>query len=142
MSQLQIIDFSVPNPSQTANYSLPLYQGAGYRADFSTWALLQVGGFMKFNLDVNVPSDEGVILTFELSSSTIDGKSDCPTTISVNGTEIVKNYDPHIASFYWASWYVSPDIIKQGDNEVIISLTGGNTQVFIKAAGQLTVSAP
>jgi len=142
MSQLQIIDFSVPNPSQTGNYSLPLYQGAGYRADFATWALLEVGGFMKFNLDVNSPANEGVVLTFEMCSSTVDGKSDCPTTITFNGTEVVSNYDPHIASFYWASWYVVPDLIKQGANEVLVTLTGGNTQVFIKAAGELTVSKP
>lgn len=142
MSQLQIIDFSVPNPSQTANYSLPLYQGAGYRSDFSTWALLEVGGFMKFNLNVNAPDENGAVLTFEMCSSTVNGKSDCPTTITVNGTEIVSNYDPHIASFYWASWYVPASLLKQGPNEVIISLTGGSTQVFIKAAGELTVSAP
>lgn len=142
MSQLQIIDFSVPNPSQTADYSLPLYQGAGYRADFATWAILQVGGFMKFNLNVSALTENGVILTFEMASSTVDGKSDCPISITVNGTEIVSNYDPHISSFYWASWYVPADIINQGANEVIVSLTGGSTQVFIKAAGELTVSAP
>ena len=142
MSQLQVIDFSVPNPSQTANYSLPLYQGAGFRPDFSTWALLQIGGFMKFNLDVNAPTENGVVLTFEMCSSTVDGKSDCPTTITVNGMEIVSNYDPHNASFYWASWYVPANIIKQGANEVVVTLTGGSTQVFIKSAGQLTISAP
>jgi hypothetical protein len=32
----QTIDFSVPNPQATAQFSLPLYQGAGYLGDFHT----------------------------------------------------------------------------------------------------------
>jgi len=40
----QTIDFSVPNPSATSQFSLPLYQGAGYREDFKTWSLLVMAG--------------------------------------------------------------------------------------------------
>lgn len=130
---LQTIAFNVPNPSATANYSLPLYQGAGFRSDFSTWAILQSGGFMKFNLQL--PSQQGAVLIYELCSSTTNGQSNCPITITVNGKAIVSGFDPHNDNFYGVSWYVSAGLLKAGANEIIVTLdSNATTQVFMRAA--------
>lgn len=131
---LQTIAFNVSNPSATANYSLPLYQGAGFRSDFSTWAILQGGGFMKFNLQL--PSQQGAVLIYELCSSTVDGRSNCPITITVNGSAIVSGFDPHNPNFYGVAWYVSASLLKAGANEIRVTLDGNaTTQVFLRAAG-------
>ncbi|HYI08122.1 MAG TPA: hypothetical protein VEK57_03540 [Thermoanaerobaculia bacterium] len=131
---LQTIAFNVPHPSATANYSLPLYQGAGYRSDFSTWAILQSGGFMKFNLQL--PSQQGAVLIYELCSSTTGGQSNCPITITVNGTAIVSGFDPHNPNFYGVAWYVSASLLQAGANTIVVTLdSSATTQVFMRAAG-------
>lgn len=131
---LQTIAFNVSNPSATANYSLPLYQGAGFRSDFSTWAILQSGGFMKFNLQL--PSQQGAVLIYEFCSSTVNGQSNCPITITVNGQAIVSGFDPHNPNFYGVAWYVSASLLQAGANEIIVTLDqSASTQVFMRAAG-------
>jgi len=128
----QTIDFSVPNPAQTANLSLPLYQGAGYREDFKTWSLLVNGGFMKFNLKLSeaVP----VEWTMNICASLVDGKANCPISMTVNGKAFVNSYSDHNANFHDESWTIPTELLVQGDNTIIVSLDNtATTQLFIRA---------
>jgi hypothetical protein len=129
----QTIDFSVPNPQATAQFSLPLYQGAGYREDFHTWALLENGGFMKFNLNIPVPIP--VTLTMVLCAALAGGKANCPFSIKINGNFIVKGFRYNDCNFHPVAFMIQENLLKAGDNEIIISLDGdASTQLFIKSA--------
>jgi len=128
----QTIDFSVPNPSATAQLSLPLYQGAGYRADFKTWSLLHNGGFMLFRLYVSeaIP----VQLTLSAAASLVNGQSNCPITITVNGAVFVSSYSDHNPNFHPVSWVIPANLLRAGDNDIRITLDmSATTQLFINA---------
>jgi hypothetical protein len=129
----QTIDFSVPNPSATSQFSLPLYQGAGYREDFKTWSLLVNGGFMKFNLNVSkaIPVD----LTLELCASLVQGIANCPITITVNSQFLTRSYSDHNPNWHNQTFVIPQELLHSGDNEIIIRLdVAATTQLFIKAA--------
>jgi hypothetical protein len=129
----QTIDFSVPNPSATGQFSLPLYQGAGYRPDFKTWSLLVSGGFMKFNL--NISAAIPVKLTFNFCASLVDGVANCPVTITVNSKTLVQSYRDTNCNWHDKSFDIPQSLLCSGDNEIIISLDqSASTQMFIKAA--------
>lgn len=129
---LQTIDFSVPNPSATQNLSLPLYQGAGFRSDFSTWSLLQNGGFMKFNLSLGAAMP--VSWSMNVCASLVNNQSNNPITISVNGNAFVSGYSDHNANFHEVSWVIPANLLQAGNNEIIVSLdASASTQLFIKA---------
>jgi hypothetical protein len=137
----QTIDFTVPNPSATAQLSLPLYQGAGYRADFKTWALLRNGGFMKFNLRVGqaIP----VLLQGSLCASLVDGKANCPISITVNGRTFVASYADTNPNFHPMSWTIPEDMIVAGDNTIVFQLLdSASTQLFINAMGAASAVLP
>lgn len=129
---LQTINFSVANPAATANLSLPLYQGAGYRSDFKTWSLLQGGGFMKFNLALT-----GVIpVSFSMSvcASLVNGIANCPISITVNGKAFVQSYSDHNASFHNVNWTIPASLLVTGNNEIVVTLDqSATTQFFINA---------
>jgi len=128
----QTIDFSVPNPVATAQLSMPLYQGAGYRPDFRTWSLLVNNGYMKFNLDVATPVP--VNLTLGLCASLVQGKADCPISIMANGKSVVKGYRDTDCNFHRKSFTISADCLIPGKNDIVISLDGNaSTQMFINA---------
>ncbi|KAF6244927.1 phosphatidylinositol-specific phospholipase C domain-containing protein [Nitrosopumilus sp. b2] len=128
----QTIAFTTPNPSATANYSLPLYKGCDYNSQYNCWSINYVNGFFKFNL--NLPKKQGVNLIFQLCSALVHGTSNCPINITVNGKLLVSGFDPHISSFYDMVWSVPSDMLQAGDNEIILSLSGGHTQVFMRYA--------
>ncbi|MCW4113463.1 hypothetical protein NPA31_000630 [Aurantimonas sp. MSK8Z-1] len=132
MTLKQTIDFSTPNPIQTDNYSLPLYQGCDFNAPFACWSINYVGGFFKFNL--SLAQQQGVNLIFQLCSATSNGASNCPIDITVNGQTIARAFDPHIATFYDMVWSVPASMLRAGDNEVILKLVGGSTKVFMRYA--------
>lgn len=132
MKQIQTINFATAHPAATSNYSLPLYQGCNYNSTYNCWEINSVNGYFKFNLSLS--SKRGVNFIFQLCSSIVNGKSDCPITITANGQILVSNWDPHNSSFYNMGWYAPSSILKSGDNEIIVKLTGGSTKVFLKAA--------
>lgn len=132
MKQIQSISFATPSPSQTSNYSLPLYQGCSYNPTYNCWEISEVNGFFKFNLSLS--TKRGVNFIFQLCSSLVKGVSDCPIIITVNGSQLVSNWDPHNSSFYYMGWYAPASIMKAGDNEITVKLTGGNSKVFLKKA--------
>jgi hypothetical protein len=128
----QTIDFKVPNPSATAQLSLPLYQGAGYRADFKTWSLLVNGGFMLFNL--NLSEAIPVAFTLSVAASLVNGQSNCPITITVNGAVFVKSYSDHNDNFHPVSWTIPAAMLHTGDNRIQVTLdASATTQLFINA---------
>ncbi|GAB5399151.1 MAG: hypothetical protein Aureis2KO_07360 [Aureisphaera sp.] len=130
----QTIDFSVDNPKATKNLSLPLYQGAAYRADFDTWSLIQSGGFMKFNLSLSeaIP----VEWTMNICAALVNGKANNPISITVNGKSFVNSYSEHNANFHDVSWVIPSSLLQKGDNEVRVILdSSATTQLFIKAVG-------
>ena len=129
----QTIDFSVPNPSATAQLSLPLYQGAGYRADYKTWSLLVDGGFMKFDLQLGqaIP----VRLTLSVAAALVNGKANCPISIDVNGQNLVSGYSDTNANFHDVSWEIPESMLRSGSNSIVVTLDhGASTQLFINAA--------
>lgn len=128
----QTIDFSVPNPQQTKQLSLPLYQGAGFRSDFSTWSLLVNGGFMKFNLNIQeaIPVD----MTMVICASLVNGQANCPVSVKVNGQAFINSYSDHNANFHNWDNTIPASLLHPGDNEIVISLDySASTQLFIKA---------
>lgn len=130
----QAIDFSVPNPLQTQQLSMPLYQGVGYRQDFKTWSLLQSGGFMKFNL--NLAAAIPVDLNLVLCASLVNGQANCPCSITVNGKPFVQSYSDHDANFHPRSFVIPQDLLHPGDNQIVISLDmAATTQLFVQSVG-------
>ncbi len=128
----QKINFSVPDPAATANLSLPLYQGAGYRSDYKTWSLLTGGGFMKFNL--SLPGAIPVTFSMSLCASLVNGQSNCPISITVNGKSLVNSYSDHNANFHTASWTIAANLLSEGNNEIIVTLdNSATTQLFINS---------
>lgn len=128
----QTIDFSVPNPSATSQLSLPLYQGAGYRADYKTWSLLVNGGFMKFNL--SIAEAEPVIFALSLAAALVGGKANCPISITVNSQSFISGYRDTNANFHEQLWTIPASMLKSGNNEIIVSLDmDASTQLFINA---------
>lgn len=132
MDMKQTIDFSVPNPVATANYSLPLYQECDFNGAYRCWSINFVDGFFKFNLRLS--QKQGVNLIFQLCSSVVNGVSNCPINIIVNGQLLVSGFDPHIINFYDMVWSVPAAMLNTGDNEIILKLIGGNTKVFMRYA--------
>jgi hypothetical protein len=128
----QSIDLSVPNPSETQNLSIPLYQGAGYRSDFKTWSLLVCGGFIKFKLRLPEPLD--VKLTFVLCASLVDGKPNCPSQIMVNGN-VFADLNTTYENFKAYSWDIPQSKLVPGDNFIKLTLKeSATTQLFIQKA--------
>lgn len=129
---LQTIDFSVPNPSQTANLSLPLYQGAGYRAEYTTWSLLQNGGFMQFNLSLN--SACRVSWGMNVCAAVSNGVTNNPISIHVNGFPFISGYSDHNVNFHPVVWTIPPSLLKAGNNTITVSLdASASTQFFIRS---------
>ncbi|WP_300543993.1 hypothetical protein [Maricaulis sp.] len=128
----QTIDFTRPDPARTANYSLPLYQGCDYNPTYTCWSINYVDGFFKFNLKLD--QQQGVNLIFQLCSSIVNGTTNCPISITVNGQLLVTGFDPHITSFYDMVWSVPASMLKAGDNEIVLKLIGGNSKVFMRYA--------
>lgn len=78
---------------------------------------------------MKLPQQQGVNLIFQLCGSVVNGSTNCPIDITVNGHEIVKGFDPHIVSFYDMVLSVSADYLQAGDNEngfsIVDQLEGG-----------------
>ncbi len=128
----QTIDFSVPDPSQTKQLSMPLYQGAGYRQDFKTWSLLVNGGFMQFNL--NIQEAIPVELTMSICAALVSGQANCPISIKVNGNALVTSYSDHNPNFHDYTNIIPASMLHSGDNQIVVSLDyAASTQLFIKA---------
>ena len=128
----QTVDLSVPDPSQTSQLSMPLYYGAGYRADFKTWSILRSGGFMRFNLSLGntIP----VTFTLSLAAALVQGKANCPLSIAVNGWSLVSGYNDTDANFHKKSWTIPQDRLHTGDNTIQVTLDlSATTQIFINA---------
>lgn len=132
MASKQTIDFTVPNPAATANYSLTLYKGCQYNQAYNCWSINYVQGFFKFNL--YLPKKQGVNLIFQLCSSTVNGTSNCPINITINGQLFVSGFDPHNYTFYDMVWSVPKEMLHDGNNEIVLVLVGGSTKVFMRYA--------
>tara|TARA_R110002051_G_scaffold324773_2_gene423681 strand:+ start:69339 stop:70694 length:1356 start_codon:yes stop_codon:yes gene_type:complete len=128
----QTINFTTPDPAATANYSLPQYVGCGFNPPYTCWTIATVGGYFKFNLRLD--QQQGVNLIFQLCSSLVNGTTNCPINITVNDTLLVSGFDPHITSFYDMVWSVPASMLRAGDNEIVMTLSGGFSQVFMRYA--------
>ena len=138
---IETINLNTPSPSATSIFSMPLYQGASFNSQYGTWWINYVGGFMRFNLNLSGQdmSNIGVVINCILCSTTVNGVSNCPLTISVNGTNVVVNWDNHNNNFYSISWAVPLNLLNSGSggNTIQFTLTGGNTAVMIKQVSAL-----
>lgn len=128
----QTVNLSVPDPKATPQLCLPLYQGAGYRPDFKTWALLRNGGFMLFRLYLSetIPVD----LTLGVCAALVGGQANCPITITVNDQVFVKSYSDHNPNFHDVKWTIPASLLHAGNNDLRIALDmTASTQLFINA---------
>jgi len=132
MTLKQTINFSVANPSATENFSLPLYNYCDYEPAYRCWSIGRVNGFFKFNL--SLPQQQGINLVLQLCSSIYNGVMNCPISISVNGNLLVSAFDPHIDDFYDMVWSVPASMLNAGNNEIIVTLIGGTSKVFLRYA--------
>jgi len=130
----QAIDFSIPNPSQTDNLSLPLYQGAGFDDYYRAWQLLVGGGFMKLNLDLVEPI--ATLLTLNECSMTVGSSSNNPFTITVNDRVLVAAFDDHNYNFHDVVHTIPAEWLRAGSNEIRITLDNNATsKVSFKSVG-------
>ena len=129
----QSIDLSIPNPSRTDQLSMPLYQGAGYRADYRTWSLLVNGGFMRFQLDIAEAID--VQLQLDICSALVGGNANSPSTVTVNGQSFWE-LNPTSGNFSPFTKTIPSSALKAGANIIELSLDGSATgQLFINKIG-------
>lgn len=127
---IQTIDFTVQNPVNASNYSLYNYESCNFDSEYTCWATFGPGAFYEFYLDL--PELQSVNITFELCSATINGQSDCPIDITVNGQPLVTGFDPHIYTFYTQTWTIPESMLNVGNNVIIFKQISGNTIVFMK----------
>ena len=129
---LQTIDFTVANPISASNYLLYKYENCNFEPEYACWATFGPGSLYEFYLEL--PELQSVNLTFQLCSAAINGQSDCPIDITVNGQPIVTGFDPHIYNFYDQTWTVPESMLNVGTNIIILQQISGTTEVFIKYA--------
>ncbi|MCA1748413.1 MAG: hypothetical protein LC634_02370 [Sphingomonadales bacterium] len=130
MNGVERINLAIPNPGATDRLSLPHYRGASFNSTFSSWWINYFQGFMRFNLAL--PRPQGVSLILRLCSTTYQGSTSCPITVIVNDTRLFRNWDPHITNFYDKSWYIPASLLRSGNNDIIVYLSGGRTAVLIQ----------
>jgi hypothetical protein len=130
----QSIDLTVPDPWATEQLGLPLYRGAGYRADLRTWSLLPAGGFLRFHLCL--PAPVPVQWTPTLAAGLVGGRINCPISITVNGKPLVASYAETSASFHPVTWVIPASLLAAGNNTIQMTLLGtATTPLFINHVG-------
>ncbi len=132
MSFIDKLDLSVKNPIPASSFSMESWKGAAYDNDMKSWWINEIGGYIAFKLTLK--TQQGINLILKLQSAVVPGKSDCPITITVNGVDMVENFDPHIYEFYNRSWYLTASHLNVGDNEIKVQLLNGTTGVYIQEA--------
>ncbi len=130
MSFIDELDLSVAKPLPSGSFSMDSTKGAVYDNEKKTWWINEIGGYISFKLTLDTL--HGINLILRLQSMAVNGKSDSPITITVNGADIVENYDPHIYTFYNQSFYLTTTDLKQGDNEIKVQLLGGTNGVYLQ----------
>ncbi|MCP4221491.1 MAG: hypothetical protein GY765_43105 [bacterium] len=132
MSFIDELDLSVAEPVPAPSFSMGANKGAVYDKDKKTWWINEIGGYIAFKLKLQTL--HGINLILKLQSIAVSEKSDCPITISVNGANIVENFDPNIYTFYNQSFYLPLSYLQVGDNEIKVQLPDGTTGVYLQAA--------
>lgn len=127
----QTMNFSVDNPVPTANLSLVTSQGTGFRPEYSTWSFLANGGFMQFNLSLDAPCR--VLWNMSVCAADVDGSTNNPLSITVNGFPFITGYSDHSTGFHADMWTIPPSLLKAGNNDITVTLdVSATTQLFIQ----------
>ncbi len=106
-------------------------EGSRYRNDLRSWAIQNRGGFIEFRLDLDAPL--AITLDFTLCSGLVNGKTDCPIAIVVNGERLVAGFDPHLVNWYDKNLVVRPELLVAGANTIRIELDDdASTCVFVR----------
>jgi hypothetical protein len=130
MSSNYYIDFKTEIPTKTDEFSVYSQQMTEYREAYQCLWLLESGSFVKLNLDL--PKQQGISLSFTLCCVLVFGKMDCPISIYINDTPLIENFDPQNCGFYTQRFYVPAHITRQGRNEIEVRQVGGTTSVFLQ----------
>ena len=86
---------------------------------------------VQFEYSSSIP----VTLTMMLCAALANGKANCPFSIKANGNFIVKGFRYNDCNFHPVAFMIQENLLKAGNNEIIISLDGdATTQLFIKSA--------
>ncbi len=135
----QTMNFSVANPTPSANLSLSKSQGAGFRSQYNTWSLMESGGFMQFNLQLTNPVR--VAWSMTVCAALVDGKANNPISISVNGFSFIPDYVDQNPHFHTVNWSIPPSLLKAGDNAISVTLlNSASSQFFIQAVSVAATS--
>ncbi|MBC3875139.1 tyrosinase family protein [Undibacterium flavidum] len=133
----QTINFSVANPTPSANLSLAKSQGAGFRSQYSTWSLTESTGFMQFNLQLSTPVR--VAWSMVVCAALVDGEANNPISINVNGFSFIPDYVDQDPNFHTINWTIPPSLLNAGDNAITVTLLdSASSQFFIQS---VTVAA-
>jgi hypothetical protein len=87
---------------------------------------------MRFNLSLGqaIP----VTFTLSLAAALVDGKANCPISITVNGSSFVSGYNDTNPNFHEQPWTIPQDRLHAGDNTIQVTLDlSATTQIFINA---------
>lgn len=134
MSAIEFIDLTQDKAVSTMDFEVRDRKGVRYRKEYECWAIVERNGWINFNLSWPECRSGGANFVLRLCSATVQGVSDCPVEVSVNGNVIVSDFDPHIYNYYNRAWYIPERLLKPSENEVIFRLKEGRTQVFIQKA--------
>jgi hypothetical protein len=96
-----------PGAHRVARAAAP--PGAGYRADLRTWSLRPAGGFLRFHLCL--PAPVPVQWTPTLAAGLVDGRINCPISITVNGKPLTASYAETSASFHPVTWVIPAKLL-------------------------------
>ncbi len=124
-TQATSISFETPNPGATDIMSVPLYAGCQYDSRYNAWQISVRGGYMKFNLYLDQP--RLIAITMNFCSMMSGGGTNNPFSITVNGQNLLVNYDPHNVGFHDEQWLVPANWMVTGNNTIVLTLSGSAT---------------
>ncbi len=120
--------------SATDHLRLKSEFGTQYKPTYPCWIIGKKGGY--FELSYQMATTKSVLLNLTLRSGTHLGKSDCPITITCNGSLITAGFDPGTTSFYSKSWHIPKKKTVTGENIIRITLAkDASTAVMIQNIG-------
>lgn len=91
-----------------------------YRAQYNSWVLAVNGSYMEFDFDLDTVRE--LVLTLDLCSGLVGTIMNCPIRITVNGKELIKDFDKKNFGFCEYSFTVAADYLAHGENVVRIEL--------------------
>ena len=130
MQGSESIDFFLEKPISRSSLKLEQTVGCNYRSDMSAWEIKDSRGYFEFT--INLGEKHGVGIVLRSCSSLVNGSTNCPITVSINGNNLITGYDPHQVHWYDKLFYIPPTMMTVGDNTLRVQADGGSTVFFLQ----------